>query len=231
MMERTIIARRREAGCETDLYAITDRVINGLLKLLRSASWKDRLHASRALISLGSKAVDGLLKAIDEHDGMVQWVALETLGEIRTTSNRSAADALLTLVKHNNRQVRKKAVELLGESRDPRVVNDLLQALRDEGIEVQYAADEVLDIMGEQRGVESPVEGLARHGMPVHWPILDSLINIGGAAESRNPRRRATDRAVAELLAALKNSHWKVRLKAVAGLEEANDPGSVDGLL
>ncbi|MGD0199562.1 MAG: HEAT repeat domain-containing protein [Bryobacteraceae bacterium] len=104
-------------------------------------------------------------------------------------------DEAIRRLKDPNPLVRREAATLLGKTKDARVVEPLITALKDHDKEVRVAAASALARdLGDQRGVEA-VAGVLRHGDPG----MRALLSVGGGVPTRGffPRRREAARALA----------------------------------
>jgi len=117
-------------------------------------------------------------------------------------------------LKSSNKEARRRAVEKLGESKDPRAVEALIAALKDEDTYVSWKAAKALGEIGDGRAIE---------------PLVAMLME--GPAERREAAVRALDRiapgwqnsevaqrAVSTLVVALKDKNLKVRLGSSGSL-------------
>lgn len=102
--------------------------VKPLLELLGDRVWIVRRSAAIALIQLGDKIVNDLLKHINDisDDNVRYWIA-EILGNI----GEKAIEPLITLLKSNDKMLRYYAAQAMSKIRDERVVNALIEALQD----------------------------------------------------------------------------------------------------
>lgn len=123
------------------------RVVRPLIRALGSSSWPVRNAASTSLSLLGDMSIEQLVNSIeDEHEDVAFWVA-KTLKRI----GRSAIPEVVRLLKKGADEQRFYAAKALGQLRDPRAVEPLIEALTDGHEWVRlYAAIALGEIGGER---------------------------------------------------------------------------------
>jgi HEAT repeat protein len=158
-------------------------------------------------------------------------------------------DSLLTDLASPNYRVRWKAVQGLGESRDPRAFEPLLGALRDRLPTIRIAALSGLGRLRDRRAIEpviamlddadskvraSAAAALKKFGKSAHAPMLEAYRH--GHVRARFVLLSALGRvktpAISELLiAALDDPQVEIRLEAARVLGVRKDRRAVDRLL
>jgi HEAT repeat protein len=94
---------------------------------LAASHWKTRWQAAQALGELGDvRAVEPLLKALDDSNQWVRIVAAEALGQVR---DRGATETLIYALSDNSIWVRRASVVALGQIGDPRATSPLMERL------------------------------------------------------------------------------------------------------
>ncbi|HEX2078213.1 MAG TPA: HEAT repeat domain-containing protein [Longimicrobium sp.] len=113
------------------------RAVDGLRTALTgSGSHRVRRKAAAALDALGAEPAD-------EAERVARALACERPGELRDSAAREGAAAfepLLAALRTGDRPIREAAAEMLGRSGDPRAVQPLTEALRDDHYAVRTAA-------------------------------------------------------------------------------------------
>ncbi len=140
------------------------------------------------------------------------------VGKMRERNNVNGLIKALGYKKDHS--VRKAATKALGNIRDPRVVEPLIAALKDEEKKVRETAAFYLGKIGDPRVVE---------------PLIDALKKD----EEKDVREEAAwmlgkigdPRAVEPLIAALKDEEKKVREEAARQLGKIGDPRAVEPLI
>lgn len=158
-------------------------------------------------------------------------------------------EGLLTLVKDDNMIVREKAVKILGETLDPRVVRPLIGLLRsDREWRVQRAAAEALERFGDQRAIEPLIEALKDKDKLVRQAAVKALSHETRAVDALIRLLDDKDRgvrllvislltdigdkkAVEPLTKALKDQDRNVRKRVVTALGKLVDDSSADPLI
>jgi HEAT repeat protein len=99
-------------------------------------------EAIKALTIIGKPAVEPLIKALSDKNGIVRKNAAEALGEIGDTK---ASEPLINALEDDDATVRQFAAEALGKIGDNRALKPLTVALRDRKSKVQEAAREAIE--------------------------------------------------------------------------------------
>jgi HEAT repeat protein len=101
-----------------------------------------RRSAAEALGKIGSeRAIDGLLKLVEDSDFNVRRSAAEALGKI---GSERAIDGLLKLVEDSDSDVRGRAAQALGKIGSERAIDGLLKLVEDSDSDVRWSAAEAL---------------------------------------------------------------------------------------
>lgn len=128
--------------------------VDGLIEALNYPDDHNiRLAAASALGSVGdARAVDPLIAALDEQQGMNEMAAL-ALGEI---GDPRAVEPLNSTLGDENWEVRSSAAKALGKIGDKRAVDPLINLLRDRNENVRWHTLQALEaITGESYGMNT----------------------------------------------------------------------------
>ena len=195
-----------------------------------------RQAAAEALVKIGAPAVEPLIAALKDKDSDVRYAAAKALGEIKDPRavepliavpkdyysgvryavtealvkiGAPAMEPLIAALKDKDSKdsdVRQAAAEALGEIKDPRAVEPLIAALKDEDSDVRAAAAYALGEIKDPRAVEPLIAALKDGDSDVRKAAAKAL------GEIKDPR------AVEPLIAALKDAKWRVREAAAEAL-------------
>jgi HEAT repeat protein len=228
-----LITKLASAVKDDDLYTIrlTSIVALGnlrdpssagtLIDALSDKSSAVRIAAANALGAIGdqraSKALVTLLK--DQQDEQARIAAVNAIAKIK------APEAVTDLLEIANNEsdtwsVRKASVEALGEIRDARAVDSLVNTLNDQYATVREASALALGKIGSN---QATVHLLATLDTSSLWALRVAAANALGAIRDR--------RATAPLSHILKDRYAAVREAAAGALGRLRDPGAVDPLL
>jgi len=206
-----------------------------LIEQLESFDWNLRAQAAEALGLLGDDdAVGPLVAALKDADSDVREKSAEALDKLdwqpkNETQQRFyfiakkdwdkcveldgvTVEALISVLRDKNPQVRKKAAEALGQIENP-AIKPLVAALRDDKSNVREKASEALIEIGGIAVIRSFISALKDKRYYTRETAAEALGRIGD------------DGAVKPLVAALGDTDWRVREKAAEalGLMGAND--------
>ncbi|HQR15322.1 MAG TPA: HEAT repeat domain-containing protein [Nitrospira sp.] len=173
------------------------------IDLLKDPDWVVRREAA---ITLGEMAdercVEPLAAALRDGDWQVREVAIEGIGQIGSP----AVDVLLKLLR--DWDVRKSAIVALGKIRDERVLDPLMQQLRND--EFMEDATDALVNLGEP-ALPGLIKALKDKEELVRKQAVIALGRI------KSPE------AIDPLIEMLQNKDWFTRLTAAAALEAIGD--------
>jgi len=182
---------RREAA--VDLGRAGRGAIPLLLRALGDTDWRVRKTAVEGLVTFGGDDVtNGLVQRLSAEDNAgARNSAIEALVQI----GEAAVGPLLPLLDTRDPDVRKFAVDVLGDIRDARAVPGLLAKLDDADENVRVAAAEALGKLRDRRAVEALIRCLSSTDQSwLDYAAAEALGEIGD------------DRALEPLLAALGRS-------------------------
>jgi HEAT repeat protein len=171
-----------------------ERVLNSLIKALRSDDWIVRMHAAKALgLVRHTNAIAPLIPLLQDKVKAVREEAAAVLAAI----GDAAIPSLVNALRHDEWLVRLHAVESLGKTKSPQAVEPLLSALfNDQDSAVREDAVRALGEIGDPRSVEYlftamrepglqtvAVQALGRIGDTRAVPLLIELVTGAGLSE------------------------------------------------
>ena len=173
------------------------------IDLLKDPDWVVRREAAITLGEMGDeRCVEPLAAALRDGDWQVREVAIEGIGQIGSP----AVDVLLKLLR--DWDVRKSAIVALGKIRDERVLEPLMQQLRND--EFMEDATDALVNLGEP-ALPGLIKALKDKEELVRKQAVIALGRI------KSPQ------AIDPLIEMLENKDWFTRLTAAAALEAIGD--------
>ncbi|GAB1723363.1 MAG: hypothetical protein GDA65_16995 [Nitrospira sp. CR1.1] len=173
------------------------------IDLLKDPDWVVRREAAITLGEMGDeRCVEPLAAALRDGDWQVREVAIEGIGQIGSP----AVDVLLKLLR--DWDVRKSAIMALGKIRDERVLDPLMQQLRND--EFMEDATDALVNLGEP-ALPGLIKALKDKEELVRKQAVIALGRI------KSPE------AIGPLIEMLQNKDWFTRLTAAAALEAIGD--------
>jgi len=182
---------RREAA--VDLGRVGRGAIPLLLQALGDTDWRVRKTAVEGLVAFGGDDVtSGLVQRLSAEDNAgARNSSIEALAQI----GAAAVGPLLPLLDTRDPDVRKFAVDVLGDIRDARAVPGLLAKLNDDDENVRVAAAEALGKLRDRRAVDALVGCLSSADQSwLDYAAAEALGEIGD------------ERALGPLMAALGRS-------------------------
>lgn len=169
------------------------------IDLLTDPDWVVRREAVITLGEMGDeRCVEPLARALRDGDWQVREVAIEALGQVGSP----AVDTLLKLLR--DWEVRKYAIAALGKIRDERVLNPLMQQLRNDEFK-DDAVNALVDLGGP--AVQGLIAALKDKEETVRKCAVLALGRI------KDPE------AIEPLVEMLGDKDWFARLTAAAALE------------
>ena len=115
-------------------------------------------------------------------------------------------------------RIREEAARALGEMRDPRVIDPLVQALQDESRPVREEAARSLGKVGGNLAIPPLIAAMRDDRRSVRESAVQAMANLG-------------ETAVEPLIRALIDEDWHVRMGAAIALRIIGDPAAIDPLL
>lgn len=173
------------------------------IDLLKDPDWVVRREAAITLGEMGDeRCVEPLAAALRDGDWQVREVAIEGIGQIGSP----AVEVLLKLLR--DWDVRKSAIMALGKIRDERVLEPLMQQLRND--EFMEDATDALVNLGEPA-----LPGLIKSLKDKEELVRKQAVIALGRIKSPE--------AIDPLIEMLQNKDWFTRLTAAAALEAIGD--------
>jgi HEAT repeat protein len=195
-----------EEGAPAEVVLEEERVKDEIeiqIDLLQDPDWAVRREAVITLGEMGDeRCVEPLARALRDGDWQVREAAIEALG----TVGSPAVDLLLRQLR--DWDIRKFAIRALGRIKDERVLDPLIEQLRND--EFMLDATDALVDLGEP-AVEKLIAALKDKDENVRKQAVIALGRI------QNPK------ALDPLIAMLKDRDWFTRLTAAAALEKLGD--------
>lgn len=158
------------------VLAFDARAVPRLVEELRQGNWGLHSGVTRALIAIGSPAVDALCELLNSPVEQVRQEAVQALRAIR---DRKAVPGLLGALADENDWIRAQVVQVLHELRDPRVVPALAAALRDPSNKVRRSAAVALSDLGDADCEEALLQSLRDPDDTVRSQVALALGKVG----------------------------------------------------
>lgn len=173
------------------------------IDLLKDPDWVVRREAAITLGEMGDeRCAEPLCRALYDGDWQVREVAIDALGQVGSP----AVDKLIKLLR--DWDVRRYALAALGKIRDERVLDPLMQYLRNEEFK-DHAANALVEL--GQPAVPRLIEALKDKDENVRKQAVVALGRIKQAE------------AIDPLIGMLADKDWYTRLTAAAALEAIGD--------
>ena len=191
--------------------------IDALAKVLNDRNNQVRKHAVQALGEIkDARAVESLIQVLTDSDVDVLGDAVSALEKIGIASVKP----LIRALKDKDSQIRKLAVEALGEIRDTRAVEPLIQVLSDNDSIVRGEAADALSKISDIRAVEPLIQVLSDN---------DSNVRCKAALALGEIRHAKASKPLIHALLHDKNS--EVRKNAAMALGKIKDPKTSEPLI
>ena len=189
-------------------------LIETLIQAMANGDPVMRFRAGRALVRMGSPAVEELARLLQEHPNEdVRRSSAEALVQI---GDARAAPILIAALHDDNNLVRKAATEALGKLKDSRAVAPLCETLEADNWFVAGGAADALAQIGDEQAIS---------------PLLKAL-----GDDRREVRRRAT-RALQSFgsiedtfIAGLKTGDDQTKISIAQALAELGEPEAIEAL-
>ncbi|WP_299493128.1 HEAT repeat domain-containing protein, partial [Acaryochloris sp. IP29b_bin.137] len=171
----------------------TEAAIPELLKLLEDPDFSVRRSAVQALASLKTEAaIPGLLKLLEDPDSSVRWSAVEALA-IFENLNLQAIMLLTKFSYDSEADLRRRAVQILGNIDNEAVIDPLIKILRVRGPDLRKLAAEGLG-------------SICSENSDVSLSRLNQSLVIISLAERLNDSNGTVRKAVAKALEMIDNA-------------------------
>ena len=186
--------------------------------LLAALEHRQPLLRENAVELLGMQAnetvVPALVTRLTDDSVAVRQAAVRALG---TLGGQAAYAGLLQALTH--RDTRDTALGVIGQLRDPALVNYLQDYLHDDPGAARAAAAQALALLGDESAVSILLNATREADLEVRLPAAEALGRV------------RSNRAVGVLIEALSDRDWLVRQKAVEALGNIPDGRAVTALL
>lgn len=209
--------------------------IKPLTSVLRDEEWSVRFLGAKALGEIGEikdpDALQALISALADKDLNVRNAAADALEKInpqwmKTKEAKKMVPEFIKAMKEEEWDVRIAAANVLGKIKDTTAANSLISALKDENINVRIAALEALREIRTSKSLKALILAL----IDENWEFKQVASKV---LEETNPKWMETREAqelISELISALKNKNWSIRMSAVETLGEIKDPSAIKPL-
>jgi len=200
------------------------RAVKPLQALLNDEDEIVRRDAASALSGLHGPGMEAAARGLDSEDAYVREMSIH--GVIGAGGSK-AVEALIVALRDQNESVRNSALnaafhpERAGRAplKDPRLVEPLIAALKDESLSVKIGAILGLVVQEDTRAVDPLIAALKDEEPPVRaWAAV-------GLGVLKDPR------SVAPLVELLKDEDAETRVMAASALGGFKDPSTVEPLL
>jgi hypothetical protein len=175
-------------------------------------------------VLLQKRNTDRIIKALRHKDATIQWQAADALGKMGT----EGLEHLLKALNGHDRDVKLGVIEALGEIKDVRSVQPLINLLKDPSVEVRWATAVALGEIGDRRAVGALVQVLGDTDKYVRYGAAISLEKLQWVPENDTERAylylgkqdweklgSLGEAAIKPLNRALKDRHADVRAKVM----------------
>jgi len=244
----------RRAAAEALGFMRDPTTVGPLLDALKDPDAKVRLFALSSLNRLkDASMVDGLIGALEDKNPKVREAAASTLGQLE---DKKAVDGLIKALKDKVSQVRTAAVWALYGLQDPKCVEGLVQVLLEEDdIEVLRSIGPAIESFKDENVIPKLVEAVSRET----GRLSDPYVRLAAAQALRGFRRPPVVKALMtalkdqytevrmlaietlaamhyvglaekDILAALQDPNWLVRMRAATALQSSDDKAYIKPL-
>lgn len=173
----TITCRDRDGAVKSAAAEALGRIgdpkaIPALIKLFKDTSKIVRETAGTALVYIGEAAIPALIETLKDPHFVVRCHGVRSLGGMTTdyqmgrawTKDPRVVDALVTMLKDEDRAVREDATIALGIIGDPLAVPGLIEAMKDGSVKRHAIAS--LGMIGDARALQPVLDALKGKGIP-----------------------------------------------------------------
>ncbi len=160
-------------------------------------------------ITKSEKAIEELVKALNDEDSSVRWRGADALGKI---GSDAPIEELVKALNDEDSSVRWRGAYALGEIGSDVAIEELVKALNDEDSSVRWRGAYALGEIGSDAAIEELVKALNHEDSDVRSSAADALGKIG------------SDAAIEELVKALNHEDSDVRSSAADALGKIASP-------
>jgi HEAT repeat protein len=162
------------------------------------------------------RAVEPLIRQLEDNDAGVRVSAAEALGEL---GEKQAVEPLIRLLQDDNASVRMAVARALGELGEKQAVEPLIRQLEDNDASVRGTVAEALGELGEKRAVEPLIRQLEDNDASVRVSVAEALGELGER------------QAVEPLIRRLQDNDVGVRGTVAEALGELGEKQAVESLI
>ncbi len=151
-----------------------------LLNAITDPDWHVRKYAIVSLGKIGdTRAINPLVNALNDEDSDVRWKAINALGKL----GKPAVENLLKAFETDEWQVRGRIAEVLGNIKDERAVEPLIDSLynnryKNQNKYVRGRIIEALGRIGDERAIDPLIQALDDQYIYVRIKAEEALDNI-----------------------------------------------------
>lgn len=145
-------------------------------RIVESAPMESKLEAIKALAMVENSEAHRLLVGYLAHKS---WIIRKTAADAIWTQGLGASDELISAIRGANVDARYWSVKLLGQSREPRIFEEIVKCLQDPQFSVRSAACQALGSLGDKRALAPLMTSLNDDSEEVRTAAILSLSQLG----------------------------------------------------
>jgi HEAT repeat protein len=193
------------------------KAVEPLIKALSDSDSKVRANAAKALGRIGDeRAIEPLIDTLNDRDIAVRASAARALGSL---GNERAIEPLIeAFYNEEDEMVRRDIISALSGYRDERVLDIMIQCLKDKDANVRRIAASALWKTGGERAIEPLIEALSDEESTVRYCAVSALDGV------------KDERIVEPLVKALSDEDDMVRTVAASALGKIKDERAIEAL-
>ncbi len=201
------------------LSELGEIALEPLIKALKEGDSNTRWGAAEALTFIGDvRALEPLAQALNDENSDVRHSAISAFSHY---SDKEVIDVYIkyNMLKHKDIRVRFSAMRDIGWREDYRLVEPLLQALKEDNYRIIDSAVHSLSKLKEKRAVEPLIKLLKHKDSMIIRTAAEGLGDIGDV------------RAVEPLIGMLNNEDWQILREIINALGKIRDKKAVEPLI
>ena len=179
------LARQLREGAPADRVAAIRRLaeldsegVGPIGHALGDDDWQVRRVAVRALAAKRDAAlVDTVITAL--RDGHRNFSLLSSALELLSTTGVDVTEALVSLMRHDDADLRIQAALALGMQRRPEAIEALLEAFDDPDVNVRFHAVEAIGKQGHPAAIDRLCEVATSGDFFLAFPAVEALVRVG----------------------------------------------------
>jgi HEAT repeat protein/energy-coupling factor transporter ATP-binding protein EcfA2 len=191
--------------------------IERLIQDLESRVYQRAEISRERLYTIGSDAVPALLVALGLGGGFVRRQVVDLLGRIG--DNRALEDLIRILHNKSEFELRPNVLKAIGQMRDARALDTLVEYLGHDELDVRKAAKKAIENMAGETTVKVLIAALEHMNMMTRIDAAEVLGRLRNTA------------AVEPLILALQQGNLNVQMRVVVALGELEDDRAIDALI